>query len=252
MNFTFKNIFALIFELLIVITCISARFDLLMNHIKWTNLLKFLTEWNFTFTLVYFFFASIKSIVNLFSTSGNKKKEEKAKSQRKEKKEEKKIQEQKTTLLINFFTFAMTICLLMTIVFWVLFNLDRELIFPQAQIDKLPKYFNHVLHTLPMIAITIEYLINPKHLQQPISIKCVLSITFVFLVSYIAIIAYVYHTTKAWIYPFIGLLPLTYLIAFFLVTILFAVLLSFFIIFLIRSRQKFSKREKIEKQKKQN
>ncbi len=48
----------------------------------------------------------------------------------------------------------------MVTVFWLLFFIDRELIYPARLDAVIPQWVNHVMHTVPLVTVLIDTRLN--------------------------------------------------------------------------------------------
>ena len=71
-----------------------------------------------------------------------------------------------------------------SLIFWGLYAIDRELIFPRKLDSFIPAYHNHLVHTLPVIAVCVEAFIV-RHKYHPSLIRGSIP-TMIFTLAYIA------------------------------------------------------------------
>ena len=96
------------------------------------------------------------------------------------------------------FVLAFPIGQFVGIIFWTLFYINRELVFPLA-LDKIfPNYVNHMLHTT-VIPVQLSELILLHHLYP--RKKLGMATIFVFIASYLAWTLIVAHFGGFWVYP---------------------------------------------------
>ncbi|XP_018018848.1 androgen-induced gene 1 protein [Hyalella azteca] len=88
--------------------------------------------------------------------------------------------------------------------FWGLFFTDRELVFPKIFDEFFPSWLNHVVHTLPLVAVLLELLCVQR--SFPSKKKGFLCISLVSCI-YIAWVFFIAHTTGDWVYPVLAKLP---------------------------------------------
>ena len=73
--------------------------------------------------------------------------------------------------------------------FWLIYYLDRELVYPTILDTIVSTWQNHVMHTLPVIGVVIEYIINihtyPKYFWN--GAKYTVLFTVIYIVWYISI-----------------------------------------------------------------
>ena len=149
---------------------------------------KFLTNWNLHLQLAYFtvgicneLFGSQKTPSNIHQSS--------------------KLQKLRDFL---FSTLAFPVAMFVTISFWSLYSIDRNLIFP-TQLDKFyPLWANHMLHTTCLISQMIE--MNTSYHIYPSRTKGCLTIIG-FSLIYLGWILFIAHNANIWVYPVLEKLP---------------------------------------------
>ncbi|KAJ8961628.1 hypothetical protein NQ314_005880 [Rhamnusium bicolor] len=62
-----------------------------------------------------------------------------------------------------FNTFVFPCSLLVMTIFWSIWHIDRELIFPKVVDDVYPTWLNHTLHTVIAIPLVIELLLPKRY-----------------------------------------------------------------------------------------
>lgn len=106
-----------------------------------------------------------------------------------------------------------------TALFWGLYAIDRELIFPKRLDAIYPPMLNHVQHTTILVFAVAELLLQrPPRRSLMRERAALLTVN----VAYIAWIVYLYQTTGVWVYPILAVLPLVGKVVF----IAFSALLS--------------------------
>lgn len=146
---------------------------------------KYLTFWNLWIQLIYF---SISLLNSLFGSNAK----EKAKASRLQR------------LRDYFFsTLAFPIGLFVGIIFWSLWHIDRELVFPKAFDKFFPNYINHMMHTTVLPAQLLE-LILLYHIY-PSKLKGMLT-TILFCMTYLSWTLVVAHYGGIWVYPIFAVL----------------------------------------------
>ena len=102
-----------------------------------------------------------------------------------------------------FATLAFPIGQFVGIVFWVLFHVDRELVFPAHYDNFFPNYINHAMHTTVIPAQLLElfnlYHAYPKRLNG-------MSITMIFCFVYLTWTLIVAHFGGIWVKIFLRLI----------------------------------------------
>jgi len=136
---------------------------------------KFLTFWNLWLQLIYF-------TISLLSNSLGSQKAS-------------KLQKIRDYL---FATLAFPIGQFVGIVFWLLFHVDRELVFPLHYDKFFPNYINHAMHTTVIPAQLLElyllYHAYPKRIQG-------MTTTMIFCFIYLTWTLVVAHFGGVWVYP---------------------------------------------------
>lgn len=97
-----------------------------------------------------------------------------------------------------FATFAFPLAANVTVVFWLLHSIDRELVFPRVMDPIYPWWLNHILHTNVFLLIVVELFIS--HHIYPSRRASLTGLTS-FTVAYIAWVYIVNYATGAWVYP---------------------------------------------------
>lgn len=149
---------------------------------------KFLTYWNIWLQLIYFIvglcnelFGSNAKNANLESIS--------------------RMQKLRDFL---FSTMAFPVGIFVTISFWSLFLIDRNLVFPRKLDDFYPLWANHMMHTTSTVSQLIEMIIS-FHIY-PSRIKGMLtSMGFAFV--YLGWILFIAYKSNVWVYPILQKLP---------------------------------------------
>jgi len=157
---------------------------------------KFLTNWNLHLQLVYFtvglcneLFGSQKIPANIDAAS--------------------KLQNLRDFL---FSTLAFPVGSFVTLSFWTLYVIDRNLIFPESLDKYYPLWANHMLHTTCLISQMIE-MNTSFHGYSSKTKGCLTTIGFV--LAYLGWVLYIAHNANFWVYPILEKLPLTGRILFF-------------------------------------
>lgn len=144
--------------------------------------LRFLTTWNFVGQLVY---VIMELILLLLPSTKTTKKIEK----------------------LSWVHFVSLICpstLFIMGLFWSLFNIDRELIFPQMCDILLPSYLNHSMHTSILVLLIVETFTSTRDYLPKISV--VRKVNFYYMLMYCFTLNFTFLWDGAWIYPFIALM----------------------------------------------
>nr|CAI5829631.1 unnamed protein product [Callosobruchus analis] len=100
---------------------------------------------------------------------------------------------------VIFDTFTFPCTLLTVTVFWTLWHIDRELIFPRALSKVFPDWLNHMLHTFILVPVFVEILAPKKY--NFVDYKVAARSLFLFAVVYQSVYLYVYVLHGVWLYP---------------------------------------------------
>ncbi|XP_034841110.1 androgen-dependent TFPI-regulating protein-like [Maniola hyperantus] len=113
------------------------------------------------------------------------------------------VQSPKKTPIIRqikdtLFSIAFPTAIYVSLAFWSIYAIDKELIFPE-RIEKLyHPALNHVMHTTVSVFIIIELFTSYRNYP---SRKLGYIVTYLFYVSYLVWFFVVYAQTGAWVYP---------------------------------------------------
>jgi len=98
----------------------------------------------------------------------------------------------------SFNCLCQPIGILVVTTFWILYSIDRELIFPVAIEKYIPFWMNHSTHTIVLPIICMEtYLVSHKRSSLATGISILLS----FLLVYVLWILYIGVALDYWVYP---------------------------------------------------
>ncbi|XP_044539536.1 androgen-dependent TFPI-regulating protein [Gracilinanus agilis] len=114
-----------------------------------------------------------------------------------------------------FSALAFPLSLVVFTIFWVLFLLDRELIYPKILDEVFPKWFNHAMHSSVLPISMTEVFIN--YHQYPSRKKGLIFLSSV-TIAYISWVLKIYSVTKEWVYPIFAKLSPVSLAVFFSVS----------------------------------
>ncbi|CAF1124495.1 unnamed protein product [Rotaria sordida] len=120
--------------------------------------------------------------------------------------------------------------LFVSITFWGLYNLDRKLIYPEELDQFISPILNHVLHTLPAIAVCLENLVHNHHYPSRVlglSCNVIVCVAYAAWIHYLNYIHWVEFKRSLWVYPILDELSFIYRELFLLGLILFNVGLYF-------------------------
>ena len=141
---------------------------------------KFLTHWNIFLQLAYFNLAFFNDIFGTESST---------------KEASSRLQKCRDFL---FSTMAFPVGIFVPIIFWILFNIDRNLVFPPSFDKVFPPMTNHMMHTTPLPSQILE-LCMAYHIYPPKTYGIPAIITFC--LSYIGWIFYIAYAGGFWVYP---------------------------------------------------
>ncbi|XP_046672629.1 androgen-dependent TFPI-regulating protein-like isoform X1 [Homalodisca vitripennis] len=166
--------------------------------------LRYLTNWTFTLQTTYFYIALGGEILALF-------------------KGREKIKERINQFKNYFFTVLVApMALVVSIVFWSVWFVDRELIFPIVMDKFLPPWINHSLHTTTSVIVLLEmYMCFHKY---PAFKPALLGITL-YLLLYSFCLLGTYYQSGIWLYPIFKMLNWTLRVVICLATYILAVAL---------------------------
>ncbi|VEN61084.1 unnamed protein product [Callosobruchus maculatus] len=100
---------------------------------------------------------------------------------------------------VIFDTFTFPCTLLTVTVFWTVWHIDRELIFPRELSKVFPDWLNHMLHTFILVPVIVEILAPKKH--NFVDYKVAARSLFLFALIYQLVYLYVYMLHGVWLYP---------------------------------------------------
>ncbi|XP_038051416.1 androgen-induced gene 1 protein-like isoform X2 [Patiria miniata] len=158
---------------------------------------KFLTMWNMVFQLTYFFICCVSDLV---ASSGAH-----------------SPLTRKIAAFRDWFLAAVAfpIGTLVVTVFWGLWAIDRELIFPKILDEFFPAWLNHVMHTtvLPILLLDM-FLVRHRY---PSKLTGILGLAVVAL-SYLSWILWLGFVADIWVYPFLKVMEGPVFVGFILTT----------------------------------
>jgi hypothetical protein len=161
------------------------EYPILMAAAKWPGKWKFLTYWN----LIMMFAFQALSFVNDFLGSNSQDTHRQTKLQK-----------------YRDYIFASTIFpvgFFVSVSFWGLYAVDRELVFPKVHDEYVPSLFNHAVHTAPAVFILLESFLIPKIFPKR-SASLVGNATFT--LAYVLWILWIALVTDVWVYPVLAVL----------------------------------------------
>ncbi|KAK3862366.1 hypothetical protein Pcinc_031768 [Petrolisthes cinctipes] len=97
-----------------------------------------------------------------------------------------------------FTTLVFPLGVFVCFIFWGLYAVDRELIFPVSMDAWFPGWLNHIMHTLPLLAVLVEMcLVNHRVVMGR---KAFLPIIVAY-GCYLSWLCYVAYSAGIWVYP---------------------------------------------------
>jgi hypothetical protein len=114
-----------------------------------------------------------------------------------------------------FATFAFPLGMNVSSLFWTLYSIDRELVFPKIVDPIYPWWLNHILHTNVFVLIVIELVI--LYHEYPSRKHELIGLT-TFIIAYISWVHVIKLVADAWVYPVLHVLDLHHRVGFFLLT----------------------------------
>lgn len=113
-----------------------------------------------------------------------------------------------------FATYAFPLGMNVTVLFWTLYSIDRELVFPRVMDPIYPWWLNHILHTNVFTFVLIDLFFSYHHYS---SRKAELVGLSAFVVAYIGWVYIVKFIAGAWVYPVLNVLDIHQRIGFFII-----------------------------------
>ncbi|KAJ0181600.1 hypothetical protein K1T71_002322 [Dendrolimus kikuchii] len=98
------------------------------------------------------------------------------------------------------FSLAFPVALYVALVFWSLYAIHKDLIFPENVEKLFPAWVNHTMHTTIVPFIILELLLSNRNYP---SRKVGMPVALLFNFAYISWIHYIYFYKGVWVYPFL-------------------------------------------------
>ncbi|XP_037085585.1 androgen-induced gene 1 protein-like [Pollicipes pollicipes] len=167
---------------------------------------KYLTIWGLTAQLIYYFIALLNDVLgtNTFV--------------------ERDVSKLQRVRDVFFTSIAFPIGLLVSVMFWGLFVVDRELVFPAILDPHYPWLLNHGVHTMPLVLGVLE-LMTERHNYAANRLS--ISLLCTFLASYLGWTLYLALAENLWVYGIMRVLGWPLRIAFIAANLTVTVLLFF-------------------------
>lgn len=112
-----------------------------------------------------------------------------------------------------FTSLAFPLSMFVSVTFWGIYLVDRELIFPKILDKYFPVWLNHIMHTNIMVFVLLELVMSFR--MYPTK-KRGMSILTVFMLIYLIWFHIIYFYTGVWVYPILEVLNLPLKIVFYL------------------------------------
>jgi len=189
--------------------CAIVRFEYLppmpnkKDHEHFAGRLKYLTYWNLVAHFLFFTLSSIMDFMKSSSSNYNKLTRLRDKMY--------------AGIVLPYGVFVVTM-------FWILYGINRELIFPKALDAFFPSWLNHVAHTAILPVILVEtYILKHRHPRKIDGVK----ITAAFGLTYGVWILFLGLGMDIWVYPILQVLNWIQRIVFLVISTSFMFLLYF-------------------------
>lgn len=88
--------------------------------------------------------------------------------------------------------------------FWIVFSIDRELVFPEVYDQIVPWWFNHCVHTNITIVVIIETLLQARRHPRDLKTEVIMNGTVG--VAYAIVYYAIYFFAKRWLYAVFGIM----------------------------------------------
>ncbi|XP_060527418.1 androgen-dependent TFPI-regulating protein-like isoform X2 [Cylas formicarius] len=120
---------------------------------------------------------------------------------------------------VTFSTIVFPCTLLVVTVFWTIWHIDRELIFPKALDDFYPAWLNHTMHTFILVPLVIEVAFSQTVDKYHVLERSLLGL-LAFAGTYQTIYFFIYIRHGIWLYPIYGVLNWMQRIVFVLIKVI--------------------------------
>ncbi|XP_050293435.1 androgen-dependent TFPI-regulating protein-like isoform X2 [Anthonomus grandis grandis] len=157
------------------------RIDTFLKDKRHIGLL-FFTLWTFVLQIAFLLIAVTDELTKFFKFTNTQKRIERARK-------------------FFFSTLVFPSSLLVASVFWTIWHVDRELIFPKIIDTFYPSWLNHTLHTFILLPLLIETVIHFKSAYSNLSRTRALLILLIYVTVYQTLYLSVYFQHGVWLYP---------------------------------------------------
>ncbi|XP_042239645.1 androgen-dependent TFPI-regulating protein-like isoform X2 [Homarus americanus] len=104
-----------------------------------------------------------------------------------------------------FSTVVFAIGSFVSISFWGLYNINRDLIFPVVFDSWFPNWLNHNVHTTPLVGVLTELYLVPHTFPKR---KTGLTVVTCLCLLYLIWVCFIAYQSGHWVYPILAALPL--------------------------------------------
>ncbi|XP_063835754.1 androgen-dependent TFPI-regulating protein-like isoform X4 [Ostrinia nubilalis] len=105
---------------------------------------------------------------------------------------------------IVFTSLVLPYTLFVSLMFWSVYWIDRELVFPKVYDSIVPWWFNHCVHTNISIVVLIETLLQAR--RKPVNLKLELILTTFVNVGYAVVYYSIFFFANRWLYNVFGIM----------------------------------------------
>lgn len=170
------------------------------------GMLKFITIWNVILQTIFFLICMLN---DWFGTNA--------------------VNPKKPPLIRKFKDFlhaslGFPVAMFVSLVFWSLMFIDRELVFPKVLDAHFPWWLNHLLHTMVLISTLMEMVMAPR--QYPRRLTSLSAIVILDII-YSIWMHVVHHKTGIWVYPLLSLMSVPVRLIFLVSMTVFTAILYF-------------------------
>ncbi|XP_030747755.1 androgen-dependent TFPI-regulating protein-like [Sitophilus oryzae] len=146
----------------------------------------FLTVWNFILQIIFLFVVIIDELCNVVKDVVSVPKIQH------------KIQRIRQYM---FLSLIFPCSLIVMTIFWGLYAVDRELIFPKIIDTFYPKWLNHTMHTIIAVPLVLELVFQRSKRNYRVSRSFALATLTIFLALYQTLNLSIYLVQNVWLYP---------------------------------------------------
>uniref|UniRef100_A0A8D8M7U1 Androgen-dependent TFPI-regulating protein n=1 Tax=Cacopsylla melanoneura TaxID=428564 RepID=A0A8D8M7U1_9HEMI len=103
----------------------------------------------------------------------------------------------------SFLSLVFPLTLFVCNTFWYVFHNTRDLIYPKIVADLIPNWYNHTVHTVPVVIVFL-HLILVEHKTSPIPMSTSVFIQCAFHAMYLSMLIILRYLDGVWLYKFLG------------------------------------------------